>query len=140
MLNLQFTWFPAGSGKSLTVVAAKATNEPEAAVDEANAALEDVLKSVQESVSFSTCSPARRRSKQFEIQTEPGLRFSVCLCGCLLLDSGCSSGSWTSVAQLCVCLQWEKTDDKPAIATLVVAGLITLWASFALVNVSDMVY
>jgi hypothetical protein len=39
-----------------------------------------------------------------------------------------------------VCLQWEKTDDKPAIATLVVAGLITLWASFALVNVSDMVY
>jgi len=78
LLNLQFTWFPAGSGKPLTVVAAKATNEPEAAVDEANAALEDVLKSVQES--------------------------------------------------------WEKTDDKPAIATLVVAGLITLWASFALVN------
>jgi hypothetical protein len=51
----------------------------EAAVDEANAALEDVLKSVQESVSFCICSPALRRSKQFEIQTEEARATTFCL-------------------------------------------------------------
>lgn len=33
-------------------------------------------------------------------------------------------------------MQWEKSDDKPAIAGLVFAGLIGIWASFGLVNVS----
>jgi len=33
-------------------------------------------------------------------------------------------------------LQWEKSDDKPAIAGLGFAGLIGIWASFGLVNVS----
>ena len=36
---------------------------------------------------------------------------------------------------ICSNLQWEKSDDKPAIAGLVFAGLIGLWASFGLINV-----
>lgn len=71
------------------MVAAKATDEPETAVEEANAALEDVLKTVQESVSFSTsCSSALRKFNNGKINGARGLRLSVCLCGCLLLDSG----------------------------------------------------
>jgi hypothetical protein len=33
-------------------------------------------------------------------------------------------------------LQWEKSDDKPAIAGLVVSGLIGIWAAFGLIGVS----